>query len=604
MLSSLDEIRSRLSIEEVVSGYVALKKVGRNYKALCPFHNEKTPSFVVSTEKQLAYCFGCHRGGDIFKFVQEVEGVDFKEALQMLAEKAGVKLDTHASFKPSIQEDAKERLRRVMEEACQFFTKMFWETEPGKKVYEYMKSRGMIDETLRTFRVGYAPDSFDALQIYLYDKGFQKEDLLTSGLARSQDTLKEKIYDYFRGRLIFPIMDTQGRVIAFGARSLKKDDHPKYLNSPDTPLYKKSAVLYGFSHAKESLKKEKILIFVEGYMDVLASHQSGVKNVVASSGTALSREQLVLVKRFATELLFCFDADSAGKEATRRAFEMAQGMDFVLKVVSLPSGKDPGEFVQSGGDFREQVFMAEPYLDFCFRTTFESFDAASPAGLRSIQDRLLPLLKGILNSVERDRNVKRLAHLLSTDSKYVYESLEKVRILSYNKADHGFAGNKDDSAVAQNGDISHNLARFSKDSTYEYFFGLLYQYPQHFCTIHSLITVDDFPAPYQDLYKKYQEHYNVHAHFDREEFIASISLEEAEKLKIAALKVEMLNETLSPREIEGEIGKVAIWIHEKFFILTRKKMLNTMRRATEEGSDQGEHLFQEYCQFLQQRTQV
>ncbi|MBI2464449.1 DNA primase [Candidatus Peregrinibacteria bacterium] len=604
MLSSLDEIRSRLSIEEVVGGYVALKKVGRNFKALCPFHNEKTPSFVVSTEKQLAYCFGCHRGGDIFKFVQEVEGVDFKEALQMLAEKAGVKLDTHASFRPSIQEDAKERLRRVMEEACQFFTRMFWETEPGKKVYEYMKARGMLDDTLKIFRVGYALDSFDALQTHLYDKGFQKEDLLASGLVRSQDTLKERVYDYFRGRLIFPIMDTQGRVIAFGARALKKDDHPKYLNSPDTPLYKKSATLYGFSHAKEFLKKEKSVVFVEGYMDVLASHQSGIKNVVASSGTALSREQLVLVKRFVSELLFCFDTDSAGKEATERAFEMAQGMDFILKVVSLPLGKDPGEFVQSGGDFNEQVLRAEPYLDFCFRTAFENFDATTPAGLRSIQDRLLPLLKRVLNSVERDRHVKRLAHLLSTDAKYVYESLEKTRISSYTPVDRGFASKTDVSVGEANGGIPLTLARFPKDSTYEYFFGLLYQYPQYFSTISALITADDFPSPYQDLYKKYQEHYNVHAHFDREVFEASISLDEAEKLKISALKVEMLNETLSTQEIEDEINKVALWIREKFFILTRKKMLNTMRRATEEGSDQSEHLFQEYCQFLQQRTQV
>ncbi|MBI2453469.1 DNA primase [Candidatus Peregrinibacteria bacterium] len=583
MFSTLDEIKARLSIEDVVSSYVPLKKIGSNYKALCPFHNEKTPSFVVSPEKQIAYCFGCHKGGDIFRFVCEIEHLDFKEAVKILAERAGVQVDhrslpTHSKK----EEERKNRLYTIMEMTTQFFSQQLFETSDGLKAQEYLSSRGISKESIRTFRLGFAPDSFDETHQYLFQKGFEKDDLFALGLIKSKDTTSERIYDTFRRRLIFPITDLRGKVIAFGARALQKGDEPKYLNSQETPIYHKSAVLYGLFYAKDSIKTEDKVLFVEGYMDCIASCQAGVCFVVASSGTALTRDQLRLIKRFTNNLYFAFDADDAGMQATNRAISLAQSMDFHIRIVHVPFGKDPAETVKEHVLlWQEAVSNAEPYLDFCFQTAFHDVDIKTQEGASKIKSSLFPVIKRIKDPLERDRCIKKLANMLFTEPKYVYDALEQYR--DFNPSE---ALNVDESIGSSKEDLS----------PYEYFLGLIYQYPEYFPLVQNSLSFDHFLDPLNSLYKIYVNQYNTAAGLDREGFLSQLSEEEKQNINIFALKAEIRNTGLKREILQEEIKQVALWIRRKAMQFHRKKVLGRLKNAETET----EEVFEEYYNLLKE----
>lgn len=591
-MSALDEIRSRLSIEEVVAQYVPLKKVGRNYKGLCPFHHEKTPSFIVSPEKQLAYCFGCHKGGDLFTFVKEIEGVEFKEALTLLAEKAGVRLESYApaiSQKSATEKDEKQRFYEALEEACQFFERSLRDPESGRLALEYLKSRGLHDETIRDFRLGFSLDSFDALQNFLLERGFKKRELLLSGLVKTKDTTSEHTYDAFRGRLMFPILDVKGSVVAFGARALKSGDEPKYLNSPETPVYHKGSTLYGLSKAKEAIRAEGKVVFVEGYMDLIASHQAGIQHVVASSGTALTRDQLQLVKRWSENFVFAFDTDLAGLQAAERGIELAQLLDCNLRILHVPSAKDPAEFLQQSEGkemWPRLIEEAKPYMDFCFERALSDVDLDSPEGVKRVQSLLFPIIQRIRNGLERDQAIKKLAAHLSTDPKFVYEALAR------------FKNPVTFFRVEEKKNTSPSEAQ--PYAVYEYFFGLLYQFPEYFSTIQSLVTLEDFPLSFRDLYKIFGDYYTVHAVFDRDEFLCQFSEEDREKIRIFALKVEIQNEHLSKEHLKEEIYKVAHWIRQKSFVSRRKKMLGKIQQAS--SSEAKQETFLEYSSFLKEWT--
>jgi DNA primase len=303
---------------QVISQYVQLKKAGRNYKGLSPFNSEKTPSFVVSPEKQIFHCFSSGKGGDIFTFIQEFEGVSFPEALQILADQSGIKISNIDKFYKKEAKSEKDEYYKAHDLACEFFEKQLWDSKEGEKVLEYLHKRGVTDETIKSFRVGFSPDEYDALYPILNKKGIAKKVILNSGLAASKGIGGDQIYDKFRSRLMFPIIDYMGRICGFGGRALKKDQDPKYLNSPENPIYNKSKVLYGLYEAKQSIKEKDQVVFVEGYFDVIMPHQDGVKNVVATSGTALSSDQIRLIKRLTSNVVTCFDSDSAGFEATKR----------------------------------------------------------------------------------------------------------------------------------------------------------------------------------------------------------------------------------------------------------------------------------------------
>ena len=355
----IDEVRNANDIIEVVSRYVGLKKRGKNYIGLCPFHKEKTPSFTVSAEKQMYHCFGCGKGGNLFTFLMEMDKVSFVEAVRSLASKAGIMIPEETA--PMTEEQTEfENYYAICRFAGMHFFRNLTETEEGKEALNYFYKRGFTDEIIRTFGLGYSMNSWDAFVLKAEAEGFKTEDILKVGLARVRDD--GSLYDYFRGRAMFPIFSTAGRVIGFGARKMREDDAiaGKYINSPESPLYNKSRVLFGLFHSKDAIRQEDNALMVEGYADLISLYQAGIRNVVASSGTALTEEQLTLIGRYSKNLTLVYDADSAGSSATVRGIDLALEHNLNVRIVELPEGEDPDSFVQKhgGNEFRERLANA------------------------------------------------------------------------------------------------------------------------------------------------------------------------------------------------------------------------------------------------------
>lgn len=424
MTSPIEDIKARLNVVDVIQGYVRLQKAGINYKANCPFHGEKTPSFFVSPTRQIWHCFGCARGGDIFKFVMEIEGHDFPEALRLLAVRAGVVLTRED---PRIRSE-RNRLYDICEEATKLFQGHLARTPA---VLRYLSGRGLLPETISSFRVGFAPRSWDSLGNALRAKGFRSEEIERAGLAvRSEE--KNSWYDRFRGRIIFPITDQSGRVIGFGGRLFetgtdpKEKEEAKYVNTPQTPIYDKSRVLYGFDRAKQDIRRLGNAVLVEGYMDCVMSHQAGVVNTVAVSGTALTPSQLTALKRLSDSLLFSFDTDTAGESATKRSLSLAAELDFERKIIEIPSGKDPADTVKESKEaWREAVLAALPVTEFYFRKATARYDPKTPEGKKAIVEMLLPYIVEIRDEIQKAHWVEKLAQTLSVPRDAVQKELAR-----------------------------------------------------------------------------------------------------------------------------------------------------------------------------------
>ncbi len=348
--ASVQAVLSAANIVDVVSGYTSLRKRGATYSGLCPFHQEKTPSFTVSADKGLYYCFGCGEGGDIVRFVERMENLSFAEAVEQLGERFGVPVEFEegAGLDPG-RKDRDARLLQALEKAATFYQRFLWETESGRGAREYLERRGLGQEVCRTFRVGFSPDEWRGLHRRAAKEGFTDRELEDAGLLIRQ---AGKTYDRFRGRLMFPLVDHRGRVLGFGGRTLK-DETPKYLNSPEGPLYQKGHLLYGLYQARRAIADADEVVVVEGYTDVLGLVQAGAGNVVASMGTALTDAQIGLMMRFTGNITFMFDADRAGTEAMLRSGELARGHSLRPMVAVLPGGRDPADVAVEGG--REAV---------------------------------------------------------------------------------------------------------------------------------------------------------------------------------------------------------------------------------------------------------
>jgi DNA primase len=423
--SPIEEIKSRLDIVEVISSYLPLKKAGSNYKTLCPFHSEKNPSFFVSPSRQIWHCFGCNRGGNIFKFIMEIEGVEFGDALRILAKKAGVEL------KPLSPEDQKlkterQRLYEICELACQFFERQL-EGKTGKEVIEYLKKRGFKDETIKKWRIGWAPETKRSLVDFLLKKGYKIDEVEKAGLAIKTES--QLYFDRFRGRIIFPIFDLNSQVVGFGGRIFKKEEGAKYINTPNTLIYDKSKILYGLDKAKVEIVKKNFCILVEGYVDTILTHQAGFENTVAVSGTALTSYQLALLKRYTENLFLAFDMDVGGDFATKRGIDLAQESGFNVKVLIFPPGKDPADVIsENPAKFAEIVENSISILDFYFQNAFSNFDKNTFEGRKEILKTLLPLIKRIDNKVEQAVWVSKLSRELGTKEENVWEELEKLKL--------------------------------------------------------------------------------------------------------------------------------------------------------------------------------
>jgi DNA primase len=430
MSSQIEEIKSRLDIVEVISSYIKLQKAGANYKALCPFHSEKTPSFFVSPARQIWHCFGCGAGGDIFKFIMQIEGVEFGDALRILAQKAGVELKPISPEWRKLKTE-RQRLYEICEWTTRFFERQLVGSSKGKESKEYLFGRGMNEESIKKWRLGWAPDSWRAVSDFLVSKGYKNEEIERAGLSLRNE--QGSFYDRFRARIIFPIFDLNSQVIGFSGRVLKNDEGAKYINTPNTPLYDKSRVLYGLAQAKLEIRKQNFCILVEGNTDAILSHQAGNENTVATSGTALTPWQLRVLKRYSNNLLVAFDMDIAGELAAKRGIDLAQREGFNIKVVRMGKYKDPAELiVENKKDWDRALEKAKSISDFYFETAFQQADPKTADGKRKISEILLPFLKRIPNKIEQSHWIQELARRLGGREEDIREELKRVRLEDYN----------------------------------------------------------------------------------------------------------------------------------------------------------------------------
>lgn len=421
-----EEIKSRLDIIDVISGYLKLTKAGVNYRAVCPFHSENTPSFFVSPQKQIWNCFGCGEGGDMFKFVMKMEGVEFVDALRILAKKAGVELKKE---NPELKTE-----RSVLQEICIQAARYFQnnlQSEEGKNAYYYLTSRGFSDETIAEFKIGYAFPSWDGLYNFLSLKGFEKEKIEKAGLAlASSKSGVKKYFDRFRDRIMFPISDASGYVVGFTGRYLTpKENEGKYMNTPQTLIYDKSNILYGLDKSKVEIRKKDEALLVEGQMDLISCWQDGIKNVVATSGTALTQGQLKILKRYTNNIKISFDMDIAGDNATKKGIDLAQQENFNINIVRLPEGKDPSDFAMSHkGELSEKIKNAPTIMEYYFETAVGRHNVSSVDGKKKITAELLPQIKKIKNKIEMYQWLDKLANIVKTDIKYLEEELKTADI--------------------------------------------------------------------------------------------------------------------------------------------------------------------------------
>jgi DNA primase len=482
MATPIDEIKQRLGIEEVISDYLRLQKVGASFKAKCPFHPDNDPSLHISPDKGVWHCFGCNLGGSIFDFVMQIEGVEFAEALRILARRAGVELKA-----PDPREETKKnRLFRLNELALSYFRAALKQTQGGKEVQKYLKERGLKPETIEKFQLGYAPFGWQGLVNFLIKQGFEKRHIAEAGLAVSQG---ESFYDRFRARIMFPIFSSTGAVLGFSGRIFepalpakeRAKDYGKYINSPNTLVFNKSRVLYGLNQAKVAIRKADEVIFVEGQLDAVLSSQAGLENVVASSGTALTPEHLQILKRYTRNLVISFDADSAGELAAKEAIKKALGMGFEIKAVVLPQGQDPADIAaQDAEAWRDLLKNAASVVEYFMQVSLAKHNPASLEGKKKILLEVFEILAAIGSRVEQDYWIRELAEKLEAREEALREELAQF-------SSPDIAGTPD--AVSQQ-------PSFQKDRLYNLqanILSILLKFPLFYKKVKAELKSSDFP---------------------------------------------------------------------------------------------------------------
>ncbi len=439
--TAVQDIKARLNVVDVVGGYLRLTKSGTHWKACCPFHNEKSPSFMVNEERQIWHCFGCGKGGDIFSFVEEIEGIEFREALKLLAEKAGVELPIYRKdsvFAPGGVEEP-DRTKEILELSTKFYEKQLWDGVGKKTILPYLRKRGLSDESIRTFRLGYAPEGWRHIFDFLVSRGYRSEEIEKAGLvirkspSGDQDTKYQipntGFYDRFRDRIMFPIQDIVGRVVGYSARMAPGGDESqaKYINTPETPVYHKSKVLYGLYQAKQAIKEKGYTVLVEGQMDVIACHQVGVRNTVAASGTALTEEQLDILKRYGKEMRLFFDMDGAGQAAAWKSALLSFGKEMEVSVISLPHGKDASDAaLEDASMLRSATEKPKSAARYFLEKLVGRNDTRESRGKRVVAEEYAPLLFSMKNPIDRGFWQKELADTIGVEEKTLSGVLQGV----------------------------------------------------------------------------------------------------------------------------------------------------------------------------------
>ena len=427
-MSTVDEVKQKLDIVEVIGQYVKLTKAGRNFKAVCPFHNEKTASFYVFPERQSWHCFGaCSTGGDVFTFVMKKEGLDFGETLRLLADKVGVSLPSHIEQGP--RKDEKEKLFQANEAAAQYYHNLLVNSPAGEKAKNYLLGRGLTLKTINDFQLGVSPNAWEMLMMYLLEKGFSESELLDAGLILKSE--EGKTHDRFHNRLMFPIRDARGRTTGFSGRVLD-DSLPKYMNSPQTAIFDKSGTIYGIDMAASAIRAKDMVVIVEGYMDVIVAHQYGFNNVVASMGTAITEKYITILKKLTKNIALALDPDTAGEEAMTHSVDYENTAEVEIEVVTLPSGEDPDEVIKKDPKLWETAIAnASPLAEYMVNFTASKFDLSKTTEKSKLIGQLIPLIAKVKNDLRRDRWLRTLSKLTKIEYN-VIEGLLKKSLISNN----------------------------------------------------------------------------------------------------------------------------------------------------------------------------
>ncbi len=565
-MDQLEEIKSKIDIVDFISGYLPLKKTGRNFKALCPFHSEKTPSFIVSPEKQIWHCFGCGAGGDIFGFLMKIENLDFSEALQVLGQRAGVVLKR---YKPELKE-RRNRIFEINRLTALFYHKILKESPKAKRVLDYLiKQRQLSQKIIDKFQLGYAPNTKDVLYRFLRKKGFSDLEIQDSGVVKERDG---EIFDLFYNRIIFPFADTLGRITGFTARSLNERDMPKYLNTPQTLVFDKSKTLYRIDLAKDAIKKQEAVILVEGQMDVLASAKVGVENVICSSGTALTLSQIDLIKKYTPNMILAFDMDLAGESATRRGIEEALEQGLNIKVAILPYGKDPDECIRKDPKLWEEAIKNALYfVDFYFQLVSDKLKVSPHSSIESgsleekkyIAYQILPILAKIPDKIEQAHFISKLSSKLQLPEKFLSDAL-----VSFGKKESGVELVDEIPLQDQSSIVEERLL------------SLILVYPESLEHFITQLEANYFNSrTLRDIYKKVQGLYTREGKFSLKRLQKSLKPEEVEKISLITLGIEEFYNDKEKREIFEEVQSYISRLRKLKFEKRKKELELAIQEA-------------------------
>ncbi len=467
-MSVIEDVKQKTDIVEVIGQYTTLTKAGRTFRGLCPFHSEKRPSFFVYPEQQSWHCFGaCSTGGDVFSFIMKKQSLDFGAALRLFAERAGGSIPSRSE--PEGEKDEKERLYQLNGAAVQYFHNLLLNSPAGEKARKYLVGRGLSAKVISEFQLGFSLDNWEALKGYLLERGYAESELLEAGLILATET--GKTHDRFRNRLMFPISDARGRVTGFGARVLD-DSLPKYLNSPQTPLFDKSGTLYGINLAAPAIRQQGLAVIVEGYMDVIVAHQYGFSNVVASMGTAITEKQVNILKRLTRNMVLAMDADAAGEEAMLRCVGYENSLEAEVKVVVLPAGKDPDDVIKEGPQTWQQLLdRALPVVDYTFNMVTARLNLTTARDKVLAVDELLPVIAGIKDTVRQSHYLQKLAFLVKVSERNLEATLRKTRAGQGKLSSQGVK-------EAEHETVTHSLHPFLSSPLEEYCLALLLKHPE------------------------------------------------------------------------------------------------------------------------------
>ncbi|MFA5050895.1 MAG: DNA primase [Patescibacteria group bacterium] len=578
MSSVIDEIKSKLDIIDVLSEYIQLKQAGANFRAICPFHREKTPSFFISPERQIWHCFGCGKGGDIFGFIREIEGVEFPEALRILAQRAGVKIEKYDKAEVS----QKTKLQDICSISAKFYHKILLESSSAEKARQYLKERELDQKTIAEFQLGFAPEKGNLLLEFLSKRGYKPAEIEASGMI-VKSTRQSSYYDRFRNRIMFPIFNLFGQVVGFTGRVMpafaeatagrpdeeKNKEVAKYINTPETQIYSKSRVLYGLDKAKLEAKLQNSIILVEGNMDVIACHQFGTKNVVCTSGTALTSEQIKLLKRYTPNIILAFDVDSAGQNATQRGIDLLLQEDLNVKILNLLSGKDPDECIRKTPEIwnkaiKEPLPIMEYYFSSAIARVNPDSKILSIENKKQVSQILLPFIAKLGSPVEQGLWVKKLSNDLDISEISLHDALKKIKLPKKNKEEDNSEIKEKPSSEEQVGDM---------------LLGLILKYPEK-GEIANKLFFDMFVRPRaQTLAKIIKECYIKNNKIEVDQIKEALKDKDSEYIDFLFFLVEKEFAGQKDKEIEKEFNNLFRILKKRHLERRREKVMLELKEA-------------------------